>query len=153
MTVVSSTEADRTVSVLDGDVKFVGYYDALSLDPAGSDDFAANVVPSIYYMTADNTLKHTGVAHTLHTCRAYFQFADEAAGARQFILNFGDDATGVAVIDNGKLIMDNEAGAVYDLQGRRVNGRWSMVNGQWSMVNGQLKKGLYIFNGKKIVVK
>ena len=41
----------------------------------------------------------------------------------------------------------------YDLQGRRVNGQWSMVNGQSSMVNGQsLKKGLYIHQGKKIVI-
>ena len=37
---------------------------------------------------------------------------------------------------------------VYDLQGRRVaNGQWSMVNGQW------LKKGLYIINGKKVLIK
>ena len=34
----------------------------------------------------------------------------------------------------------------YDLQGRRVNGQWSMVNGQ------SLKKGLYIHQGKKIVI-
>jgi hypothetical protein len=41
--------------------------------------------------------------------------------------------------------IDHSNGAVYDLQGRKV------ANGQWSMVNGQLKKGLYIYNGKKIV--
>ena len=44
----------------------------------------------------------------------------------------------------------------YDLQGRKV------VNGSWSMVlatphslreNGQLKKGIYIVNGKKILIK
>ena len=100
---------------------------------------------------------------TINACRAYFLLNNGlTAGTptpgeqtvRAFKLNFDDsEATGVAVIDNGKLIMDNEAGAVYDLQGRKVNGRWSMVNGQWSMVNGQLKKGLYIVNGKKIVVK
>ena len=33
----------------------------------------------------------------------------------------------------------------YDLSGRRI--------GQWSMINGQLKPGLYIVNGKKIVIK
>jgi hypothetical protein len=36
--------------------------------------------------------------------------------------------------------IDNEAGAIYDLSGRKV-------------ANGQLKKGLYIKNGKKVVVK
>ena len=35
----------------------------------------------------------------------------------------------------------------YDLQGRKV------VNGSWSMLNGQLKKGLYIVNGKKVVIR
>ena len=43
--------ARKTVSVLDGDVKFVGYYDTFSIDQTNTD---------IYYMTADNTLKHTG---------------------------------------------------------------------------------------------
>ena len=58
----------------------------------------------------------------------------------------GEETTGVVSIDNGKWIIDNEAGAWYDLQGRKVNG-------QSSMVNGQLKKGLYIVNGRKIVKK
>jgi hypothetical protein len=35
---------------------------------------------------------------------------------------------------------------IYDLQGRKVNGQWSIVNGQ------SLKKGLYIVNGKKVVL-
>ena len=37
--------------------------------------------------------------------------------------------------------------AVYDLSGRKL------VNGQWSLVNGQLPKGIYIVNGRKVVVK
>ena len=45
-------------------------------------------------------------------------------------------------IHNSQFTIDN--GAVYDLQGRKVNG-------QSSMVNGQLKKGVYILNGKKVV--
>ena len=39
------------------------------------------------------------------------------------------------------------ADAVYDLSGRKL------VNGQWSLVNGQLPKGIYIVNGRKVVVK
>lgn len=38
-------------------------------------------------------------------------------------------------------------GAIYDLQGRKVN------NGQPSMLNGQWPKGVYIMNGKKVTVK
>ena len=47
-------------------------------------------------------------------------------------------------MDNGQWTMDN---GVYDLSGRKV------LNGQWSMVNGQLKKGVYIVNGKKIILQ
>jgi hypothetical protein len=36
---------------------------------------------------------------------------------------------------------------VYDLKGQEV------VNGSWLMVHGQLKKGVYIVDGKKVVVK
>ena len=126
---------------INGAVKFVGYYDAFGIDQNDED---------IYYMTAENTLKHTGVARTLHACRAYFQFdeTDPNVGqSRQFILNFGDDdaTTGIVSMDDGKLIMDNEAGAVYDLQGRKIDNRKS--------VNRKLPKGLYIYKGKKTVVK
>ncbi len=47
------------------------------------------------------------------------------------------DITGVISIDNGQLTMDNEANAVYDLSGRKMN--------------AQLKNGVYIKNGKKII--
>lgn len=49
-------------------------------------------------------------------------------------LGFGDDATGIHSIDNGQLTIDN----VYDLSGRPV---------------AQPSKGLYIINGKKVVLK
>ena len=47
-----------------------------------------------------------------------------------------DDATGVGSIENGKLTIDNW----YDLNGRKLNGM-------------PTKKGVYILNGKKVVVK
>ena len=140
VTVVSSTEAERTVTVADGQVKLVGYYDALSLDPEnGSADFAANVVPSIYYMTADNTLKHTAVARTLHTCRAYFQF-DETADAREIRLNFGEDETTEILSTTNFTNYTNEAGAWYTVDGVKLDKQ-------------PTRKGLYIFNGKKVVIK
>ena len=39
---------------------------------------------------------------------------------------------------------------IYDLQGRKVN---AQPNSQFSILNSQLKKGLYIVNGKKVVIK
>ena len=49
-------------------------------------------------------------------------------------LSFGDDTTGIKVIDNGQLTIDN----YYNLAGQRVT---------------QPTKGLYIVNGKKVVIK
>jgi len=50
----------------------------------------------------------------------------------------GEGTTGVDLIDNGKLIIDNDGW--YDLNGRKLNGKPS-------------QKGVYIKNGKKIVIK
>ena len=59
--------------------------------------------------------------------------------------------TGITeVMDNGKWIMDNEAGAWYDLQGRRISVP-SVPSA--SSVPSVLPKGVYITNGKKIYVK
>ena len=88
-------------------------------------------------MTAGNTLKHTGVARTLKGCRAYFQFGGNNA-ARNIVLDFGD-ATGVTplMFAEGEEV---EGVAWYDLAGRKLDKQ-------------PTKKGLYIFNGKKIVIK
>jgi hypothetical protein len=49
-------------------------------------------------------------------------------------INFGGGTTGISQIENGELRIEN----VYNLNGQRV---------------AQPNKGLYIVNGKKIVVK
>ena len=124
---IVSTEG-KTITKADGNVKFIGYYDAFDITPANTD---------IYYMTAENKLKYTGIKRTLKACRAYFQFS-EAAAARQFVLDFGDGdmTTGVIDIENSK----SSDGKWYDLQGRKLS-------------NDQVKKGLYIKDGKKLMVK
>ena len=74
-------------------------------------------------------------------CNAFHAWlTDIPAAAREITID--GDATGINSIENGKQKNDD---VWYDLQGRRI--------GQWSMVNGQLKSGIYIINGKKVVVK
>lgn len=118
-----------TIEKADGNVKFIGYYDAFGITADDTD---------IYYMTAGSKLKYTGVPRTLKSCRAYFQFT-EAAAARQFVLDFGDGdvTTGIVTLDNLNVSQSDD---YYDLLGRK-------------MPNGQMRKGLYINNGKKVVVK
>ena len=104
---------------------------------------------AVLFVASGNKLKNPSVVNDTENessymkgFRGYFQLHD-AAEARAFKLNLDDDATGLRLIDNGELKMDN---SVYDLQGRR------MANGQSSTVNGQsLKKGVYIVNGKKVI--
>ena len=123
----------------EGHVQFIGYYDPITIDENDT---------GMYYMTAGNTLKHTGIARTLKPCRAYFQFS-EAAAARQVVMDFGDDeATGLKAIDNGQLIMDNG-------QSSMVNGQWTIHNGWYDLQGRKLsgeptKKGIYILDGKKV---
>ena len=127
VTIKNKTAADRTITMANGNVKFIGYYDAFSINTPANDD--------IYYMTTDNTLKHTAKQRTLKACRAYFQFT-EAAAARQFVLNFGEnDVTAV------EAIMGSDDGAAwYSLEGVRLGKQ-------------PTKKGLYIQNGRKVIVK
>lgn len=70
---------------------------------------------------------------TLNEGKIYLQ--GSAALARSF-LGLGDETTGIKSMNNGQLTIDNEA--VYDLQGRKV---------------AQPTKGLYIVNGRKVVLK
>ena len=83
-------------------------------------------------------------ARAIPVGKAYLVF-DEVIAARE--LGFdgfdGGDATGINMV-NGEGLKVNGT-EVYDLSGRFI--------GQWSTVNGQLKPGLYIVNGKKVVIK
>ena len=99
---------------------------------------------AVLFLTANNTLLNpSALPANMKGFRAYFQLKN-ADTARSFVLNLGDKETGITTTDFTDFT--DKAGAVYDLQGRKHNG-------QSSMVNGQLKKGIYIQNGKKTVVK
>ena len=55
------------------------------------------------------------------------------------VLRVTDQPTDIISIDNGQWTIDNEAGAWYTLDGRRLNGK-------------PTTKGIYINNGKKIII-
>jgi len=74
------------------------------------------------------------VSATVPVGKAYLKF-EGAVSAPWLSFEGNGDATAIRTIDNGQLMMDN---VYYDLSGRRVN---------------QLTKGLYIVNGKKVIIK
>ena len=100
--------------------------------------YTETVVPSgsyILYNKDGNVgfYKVDGSTNKVAANRAYL--TADGAGVRALTIDFSGEETGVNAIDNGQLTMGN---AVYDLQGRRVS---------------RPTKGLYIMNGKKVVLK
>lgn len=92
----------------------------------------------ILFLGSGNTLLHpTALPANMKGFRAYFQLKGDAALARSFSMDFGDgETTGIITIENGQSATDK---AIYDLQGRRVN--------------GTAQKGVYVVNGKKVIIK
>ena len=129
---VTIDATDRSVTSTDGSVCFKGTYSPIIWD---------NKNQTVLFLGAENTLyfpqPKDGQNPRINAFRAYFQLSD-GAGVREFRLNFGDEEA--SSIENGKLKIENEAGAWYDLSGRRLDGKLT-------------KAGLYINNGVKVVIK
>ncbi len=94
---------------------------------------------SVLFLGTGNKLYYPSAAKTVNPFRAYFALknitaGDAPDGARRFVLNFGDDATGIKTVNSYK------EDTWYTLDGRRLNSR-------------PTQKGLYIINGKKTVIK
>ena len=100
---------------------------------AGSATETTAVAANAGYILKDGVFQPSSVGD-LPAGKAYLSIA--VSGARELMMSFeDDDVTGIQSIENGKSTIDN---AVYDLSGRRV---------------AQPTKGLYIVNGKKVVIK
>ena len=132
---VTIDNTDRSVTSSDGYVTFKGTYDRKVWNEESQ---------SILFVGAGNTLYWPQPSNNqtpyLNACRAYFQLnngltAAEVSAAR---MNFEDDATGISdalrLNDKGQMTNDN----FYDLQGRKIE---------------KPTKGLYIHNGKKVIIK
>jgi len=116
-----------------GDVQitFNGLYDKY--------EFASDNT-SFLFVGADNKLNYPLAGATIGATRGYFALtgvtAGEGSGAKQFIMNFGDeDPTAIANISNVK-----ESSEWYDLNGRKLASKPSM-------------KGIYVNGGRKVAIK
>ena len=120
---VSSYSHDATSN--DGKVKFCGIYKPVELEAGDK---------SIFYLGANNQLYWPSKARNMNAFRAYFRVSG-GYNVREIRMNLGDDVTGVTLIDNGQLTIDNYSGATYNLSGQKVSDDY---------------KGIVIKNGKKI---
>ena len=143
VTIDNSAQASARKTVTFGDVSFVGTYDPVII-PSGGDN-------TKLYLGANNTLYYPNSSMTINACRAYFQLNNgltageptdpNAHAVRVFNLNFGD-GNGSADVSSA-IIADGDVRAPrgwYTLDGRRLDGK-------------PTKSGLYINNGKKVVIK
>ena len=96
-------------------------------------------VKDILILNTSGTLVHPSAVGDMKGFRGYFLMHEASAGAREFIMNFGDgETTGIQPIrmENGT----TPAEGTYDLSGRRIQGQ-------------PTQKGVYIQNGKKVIIK
>ena len=95
--------------------------------------YASGSIPSGAYFVSNNQLFKSNGTDNIKPFRAYF--AHVPAGAR--LVFFDDETTGISAELNDKAEMTND-NTFFDLQGRRVT---------------QPTKGLYILNGRKVIIK
>ena len=117
----------KATPVTFGDYTFVGVFTKKS--------FEKSEWPTTRFVGAGNKLMTPNSTGALNALRAYFQIADANAAPVLSIDGEDDEATGIRSIENGQLTIDNE---YYDLSGRRVV---------------KPTKGVYIINGKKVILK
>lgn len=91
---------------------------------------------SVLFVTGGNTLTYPAADGIINGFRAYFRLHDPS-GARTFRMSFGDEDTGITTTRSDQV---GRAGDTYTLDGRRIDGM-------------PAKKGVYIVNGKKKVIK
>ena len=106
---------------------------ALFFDPfsiAGADR-------SILYLGSANKLYYPSKSITIGSCRAYFQLNDPSP-VRACILDFDDSMT--TTIHAVPSTLHAEAGTWFSPDGRRLSGK-------------PTRRGVYICNGRKVVVK
>ena len=122
-TIPNVTLSNATPSVTAGDWTFTGVYTPGNI-PVGSYFFSENKL----WRAEDGTNK-------IKAFRGYFTNNNSGAGSREVDFSVDGELTGIRTIESGVQDVENE---YFDLQGRKV---------------AQPTKGLYIVNGKKIIVK
>ena len=132
--IINKNTAQQTITSKDKNVSFVGTYDTKSIGSTGDN--------TILYMGAGSTLYYPNSAMTIGACRAYFQLnngivAGDPASVRTIVMNFDDETTGIVTMAKETEVLKEG---------------WFSLNGM-KLYKQPTTKGLYILNGRKVVVK
>ena len=132
--------ADEPTAVTsdDGKVSFVGSYSPVSLTAGDK---------TVLYLGSNNKLFYPSTNRTLNSCRALFQLNGIVAGdvaapnsVSACVLNFGDsETTGILNVNVNENDNEND-NYWYSLDGKKLSEK-------------PTQKGVYIHNGKKMVIK
>ena len=133
--------SQATASIKTQYVDFVGSYSPVSL--AAGDG-------TVLYLGADNKLYYPSSAVTIGSCRAYFELkgdltagepvSTEGQNIKSFVLNFGEESTGIEEVNGYGLWVNGYGAGWCTLDGRRLGSKPS-------------SSGIYIFEGRKVLIK
>ena len=135
--IIDATDHSFSSGSGDAQVRFVGTYKSTSFTAADN---------SILLLGGENKLYYPADGAGIGAQRAYFKIGDGAQLARSltsFSIDFGegDNATGIKLIDNLTIYdLPFDADGWYSLDGRKLVGK-------------PRQNGIYINNGKKVVIK
>ena len=132
---ITAALADKAVTSTDGKVTFLGTYTPVTYNAEDKSVVFLSDGGTVNYLWANGQK-----TYTLNAFRAYFQVNPSAS---TYVLNFGDGETTTGICDNEATRSDDDTW--YDMSGRKVANRQS--------INRTLPKGVYVKNGRKIVVK
>jgi hypothetical protein len=149
-TYVTIDKTPNNVDISDGSVTFTGCYDYQSFDA---------VDRSILFLGGKNNLYYPESGASIGAFRAYFQLNNGITagtnGVRAFKLSFGEgEETGISSLTPDPSPKGEGSSYWYTLDGRRLDNVGAGVKGDLqSPVPARLPKGLYIYKGKKVVIK
>ena len=132
----------QTVESADGRVRFIGTFSPVELTIGDKSNLflATNSEnkSTLNYPSGGNNGDTDNPKYFVKSCRAYFHVdLSNTSGVRAFSLHFDDDGT-TGIVDNKRETITNNRW--YTLDGRRLNGK-------------PVAKGMYIYKGKKVVIK
>ena len=132
-----ATPTFNDVEIVDGTTTTT-IQDVVSFVPVMNPTSVTGGDKKVLFVTGGNTLTYPNTTGNINGFRAYFLLKEGAASlARSFTMSFDDGES--TTIENVAMSQEPAAnGLYYDLQGRRIEGK-------------PTQKGVYIFNGRKIV--
>ena len=139
VTIANEDTKDHATTSSDRSVQFVGTYNTTNLFNADKNNFCIDFDGTIWYPWGEGVIDFY-----VNACTAYFQLqngltaGDATSDVSSFKLIFGDESTDILDVRN-KTDEKRGSDACYSLDGRRYSGKPS-------------QKGIYINNGKKIVI-